>query len=32
MGPDVGKAHGAAKRIFSIIEQPSSINAIEMDD
>lgn len=31
MGPDMGKAQIAATRIFKIIEQPSEINAIEMD-
>lgn len=31
MGPDIGKAQIAATRIFKIIEQPSEINAIEMD-
>ena len=31
MGPDLGKAALAATKIFKIIEQPSQINAIEMD-
>jgi ATP-binding cassette subfamily B (MDR/TAP) protein 1 len=31
MGPDVGKAQAAATKIFNIIEQPSDINAVEMD-
>lgn len=30
--PDVGKATAAAKRIFGIIEHPSTINAIEIDN
>ena len=30
-GPDVGKATVAARRIFSIIEHESTINALEMD-
>lgn len=30
-GPDVTKAEAAAKVIFKIIEQPSTINAVEMD-
>jgi len=29
--PDLGKAHAAADRIFKIIDQPSLINAVEMD-
>lgn len=31
-GPDMGKAKVAADRIFKIIEHPSQINAIEMDE
>lgn len=31
LGPDIGKAQQAAKKIFEIIEYPSEINAIEMD-
>lgn len=31
LGPDVTKAKSAAEKIFKIIEQPSKINAIEMD-
>jgi ATP-binding cassette subfamily B (MDR/TAP) protein 1 len=31
-GPDMGKALAAAKRIFKIIEYPSSINAMEIDN
>jgi ATP-binding cassette subfamily B (MDR/TAP) protein 1 len=31
MGPDIGKAQLAATKIFKIIEQPSKINALEMD-
>lgn len=30
-GPDMGKAKGAAERIFKIIEHPSMINAVEID-
>jgi ATP-binding cassette subfamily B (MDR/TAP) protein 1 len=32
MGPDAGKAEVAAQKVFRIIEKPSTINAIEMDD
>lgn len=32
MGPEMGKATSAAASIFKIIEYPSEINAIEMDD
>ena len=32
LGPDAGKASGAAKKIFRIIEQDSKIDAIEMDE
>lgn len=31
-GPDMGKAEAAATKIFKIIEMPSTINAVEMDD
>lgn len=31
MGPDIAKAQSAATKIFNIIEQPSDINAVEMD-
>ena len=31
MGPDIGKATAAAKRIFQIIETPSKINAVEIN-
>ena len=31
MGPDIGKATSAANSIFKIIDEPSPINAIEMD-
>jgi hypothetical protein len=31
MGPDIGKATASAERIFKIIDEPSSINAIEME-
>jgi ATP-binding cassette subfamily B (MDR/TAP) protein 1 len=31
-GPDMGKASAAAKRIFSIVEHDSSINAMQIDD
>ena len=31
-GPDMGKALAAAKRILKIIEYPSSINAMEIDN
>ena len=30
-GPDVGKATAAAKRVFKVMEQPSEIDALEMD-
>jgi ATP-binding cassette subfamily B (MDR/TAP) protein 1 len=30
-GPEMGKANGAAEKIFKIIEHPSTINAIEID-
>jgi ATP-binding cassette subfamily B (MDR/TAP) protein 1 len=30
-GPDMVKAEAAAKKIFMIIEEPSTINAVEMD-
>ena len=30
-GPDVGKAAGAAERIFKIVDMPSSIDAVTMD-
>lgn len=30
-GPDMEKAEAAAKKIFKIIEEPSTINAVEMD-
>ena len=32
MGPDMGKATVALKRIFEFIRYPSSINAPEMDE
>lgn len=32
MGPDMGKAQISATKIFKIIEQPSEINAIKMDE
>ena len=32
MGPDMGKAGAAAKRIFGIVETPSKINAIEIEN
>ena len=32
LGPDAGKASGAAKKIFRIIEQESKIDAIKMDE
>jgi ABC-type multidrug transport system fused ATPase/permease subunit len=32
MGPDAGKAELAAQKVFRIIEKPSTINAIEMDE
>jgi len=32
LGPDIGKAQQAAKKIFQIIEYPSEINAVEMDN
>ena len=31
-GPDIGKAMGAAKRIFAIMEYPSKINACAIDE
>lgn len=31
-GPDMGKAEAAAKKIFQIIESPSLINAIKLDE
>lgn len=31
-GPDMGKAEAAAKKIFKIIESPSVINAIKIDE
>jgi len=31
-GPDMGKAKGAAERIFKIIEHPSTINAVLIDE
>jgi ATP-binding cassette subfamily B (MDR/TAP) protein 1 len=31
-GPEMGKAKAAAEKIFKIIEHPSSINAVEMDN
>ena len=31
-GPDMGKAKGASERIFEIIDFPSSINAIAIDE
>lgn len=31
MGPDIGKAGGAAKRVFSIMEFPSQIDAVAQD-
>jgi len=31
-GPDMGKAEAAAQKIFKIIERPSTINAIKMDE
>lgn len=30
-GSDIGKATGAAKRIFAIIDEPSKIDAIQID-
>lgn len=30
-GPEMGKANGAAEKIFKIIEFPSAINAVEID-
>jgi uncharacterized membrane protein len=30
-GPDVTKAEAAAKKIFKVMEMPSTINAVEMD-
>lgn len=30
-GPDIGKGYLAAEKIFAILEDPSEINAIEMD-
>lgn len=32
MGPDIGKAMAASKRVFSITEQPSAIDAVEIDE
>lgn len=32
MGPEMGKANSAAASIFKIIEHPSEINAIEIDE
>lgn len=32
MGPDIGKAGGAAQRVFKIIDYPSKIDAISMDE
>jgi hypothetical protein len=31
MGPDIGKAGGAAKRVFGIMDYPSSIDAVAID-
>mmetsp|Transcript_6128 Transcript_6128/g.9832 ORF Transcript_6128/g.9832 Transcript_6128/m.9832 type:complete len:91 (-) Transcript_6128:994-1266(-) len=31
-GPDIGKAAAAVKRIFTIMEHPSKINAVEIDE
>ena len=31
MGPDIGKAGGAAKRVFGILESPTQIDAIAID-
>jgi len=31
-GPDMEKANAAAEKIFKIIELPSTINAVEMDE
>ena len=31
-GPDMEKAEAAAKKIFKVIEEPSTINAVEMDE
>jgi ABC-type multidrug transport system fused ATPase/permease subunit len=31
-GPEMGKAKAAAEKIFKIIEHPSSINAVEMNE
>jgi len=30
-GPDIGRATSAADRIFTIVENPSEINAVEME-
>jgi ATP-binding cassette subfamily B (MDR/TAP) protein 1 len=32
MGPDIGKANGAATRVFKIMEYPTSIDAIALDE
>jgi hypothetical protein len=32
MGPDIGKAREATDKIFKIIEKPSKIDAVEMDE
>jgi hypothetical protein len=32
MGPDIGKAGGAAKRVFKIMESPSQIDAVTIDE
>jgi ATP-binding cassette subfamily B (MDR/TAP) protein 1 len=32
LGPDVTKAKAAAEKIFKIIERPSKINAVEMEN
>lgn len=32
MGPDIGKAREVTDKIFKIIEKPSQINAVEIDD
>ena len=31
-GPEMGKANAAAEKIFKIIEHPSAINAVAIDD
>jgi hypothetical protein len=31
-GPDLEKANTAAEKIFKILEAPSKINAVEMDE